>query len=381
MSVRQPMQIVHAVDYGGPYRGSFIPMLVAVAKEAADREYSCTIKLSGVARGRPWLPDLHAVADTGFISTGGSRWSSIPNTMSELHSALNGGRSPAVIHTHFAAFDIPAALMRARRRNLAVFWHEHGPILDDPRVRLRNSLRYASLGRVVDGMLCVSPELRAELLSRHAPTRHLYDFPNAIDAQVFAPATAAERSSARSALGLADEDRVVLHFGWDWKRKGGDELLGAADLLAAEPDLVLLTVLGEKNPPLSLVKQHANVRPLPPADDVKQLYAAADVFLSCGRAEGMPLATMEALACGLPIVVSDIPMQQRLANGLPGAKSVPVEPTRIAAGLREMLSLSEAQREEHVAMGVERIKSRFALGAWARNLVDLYETVLSRRGS
>ncbi|MFZ0041764.1 MAG: glycosyltransferase family 4 protein [Solirubrobacteraceae bacterium] len=371
------MRVIQCADYGAPYQGSFIPMLAAVAREAAGRGYPPTILLSGSARDREWVGELRDVAEVRILGAADSRRALVGNAMRELGS----DGEPTVIHSHFVTFDIPAALMRLRSRDIGVLWHEHGPQLTDPRVRLRNALRVIAMAPLVDAILCVSPEIRDDLRARHVPAGKLHYFPNAVDTTRFSAITDAERRASRQALDIPQDARVVLHFGWDWERKGGDLMLGAAELLAAESDVVLLTVLGERR--LSLGHRDAelpsNVRTLPPVNDVKALYAATDVFLSASRSEGQPLAALEALACGLPVVVTDIPMQERLVAGLPGAVAVAADPAAIAAGLRAMLALSEQRREEHVTSTQERFASYFALDAWARRLVDLYESVLRGR--
>jgi glycosyltransferase involved in cell wall biosynthesis len=376
------MQLIECADYGGPYRGSWVPMLAATAREAGRRDYPTTVLLPEIARGRAWLAELDGLADIRFLPANAARIAGARPVMRVLRSLLGARPGPAVIHTHFATFDVPAALTALRRRELAVFWHEHGPIVEDPVVRLRNMVRYGGLGRLIDGMLCVSPELLEQLAARGAPRAKLRDFPNAIDTEVFAPITAAERAAARRSLHLADDARVVLHFGWSWERKGGDLMLAAAEELVSEPEVVFLTVLSEDPGAIPDLAAHANVRPLHPTDDIKRLYAAADVFLSASRAEGaLPLAALEALACGLPLIVNDIPVQRRLLDGVPGALAVTPDGAAIADAARRLLSLSEAELAAHREFVDQRFRTWFALDGWARRLLDLCEFTLDRPAS
>ncbi len=369
------MHVIQCADYGGPYAGSFVPMLTSIAREAASRGNRNAVLLSDVAHEREWLSDLNGLADVRFIRGSGSRAAVVRPTMSAFQSAL-GGSAPAVIHTHFSTFDMPAALMRARRRRLAVFWHEHGPILADRRTRIRNSVRYLGLGPLVNSILCVSPELRDELRARHAPKRALRYFPNAVDTRIFYPIGEEERREARRSLELTPTARVLLHFGWSWHRKGGDLMVEATELLRDQSELLALTVLGAEPGSHPDLRAARRVRPVPPSNDVRRLYAAADVFLSCGRAEGAPLAVLEAMACGLPVVATDLPAQEQILSGLPGAAIVGAEAKAIAGGVRRLLSMDEGQRSEHRRLAVERIQSSFALDAWARRIVDLYEQAL-----
>jgi glycosyltransferase involved in cell wall biosynthesis len=89
----------------------------------------------------------------------------------------------------------------------------------------------------------------------------------------------------------------------------------------------------------------------------------------------MPFAVMEALACGLPVVGSDLPIQRDLLLDLPGGVIVaPEDPGAIAAGITAMLSLEARAREQHARRARARIEPAFGLRTWAARLVDLYES-------
>ena len=254
------MHLIICAEYGGPYPGSFVPMLAATAREAGSRGYPTTVLLPDGARHRSWIAELEPVADVRFAADGSSRAAKLRTDLAAFAAALAARPGPAVIHTHFDTSDIPASLMRLRRPGVAVFWHAHNPVRDGRLWRLRTSLRLGCFGQLVNGILCVSQELRDDLRARAAPRRKLRVFPNAIDTRVFAPASAAERNAARRSLGLPDDARVVLHYGWSWYRKGGDLMLGAADLLADEPGLVILTVLSEDEAASRSLDRHPVVR-------------------------------------------------------------------------------------------------------------------------
>ncbi len=368
--------ILHCADYAGPYAGSFVPMLRAAAEEANRRGHATGFLFSEVARDRPWLPELEAVGEVYFVRASRNRMTDAGPAVRRLRAVLRVHPGPAVLHTHFSTFDIPAALVGLRRRDVAVFWHEHTPLSGAPHTRLRNAFRYGCVGTLVERILCVSPDLRRDLRARGAPERKLCDFPNAIDTKRFTPITTSDQAVARAELGLTEANRVILHFGWNWHRKGGDLMLDAADRLESDRTLVILTVLGEDRTmeSESRLERSRVVRVVAPTSDVRRLYAAADVFLSCSRAEGMPFAVMEALACGVPAVATALPIQRALLGGLPGAAVVAEDPEAIAAAITAILSLDERERSEHARLASERIESEFALGAWARRLVDLYES-------
>lgn len=375
-------RIVHCADYGGPYSGSFVPMLVAAASAARDRGYETTICFAAVARDRPWLGDLGDLAEIRFVEPSGIR-----EDLRQLERILDeiDGR-PTVLHTHFGTFDVPAALLGMRRRRTAVLWHAHSGTVR--RIRLRSKVYGVVFGHIVNGVICVSPAMYDDALARQFPATRLRLLPNAIDLDRFQPIAPEEHAAARRALGLPSSAKVVLHFAWNWAIKGGEllletaELLGAADAIGASPaspEVVFLTVVGEDggDAPRDKLARLPNIRALAPRGNVNELYAAADVFLNCSRAEGgIPYAVLEALARGLPAVVTDPPVLPEVVDGLPGGRAVPPQPDAIISALREVLAFTPAQRADHATEARARIASSYSLQPWSQQLVDLYDEAL-----
>ena len=381
MRVPDPLSMIsihHLAAYGGAYAGSFIPMLTATAREAERRGNRTTIWLSVASRGREWLPELAAVAEIRWLHDDRDGRASIRRTAATVRAALGAVTDPVVLHTHFSAYDMVAALLGTTRPRTSVFWHEHGRPSRSPTVVARNVLKYSVVGRTVDRMLCVSPEIATDLRARHAPARAVLTFPNAIDLERFALVTPEMRRRARRSLGIDESARVVLHFSWDWRRKGGDVMLASADIMSTDLDLVWLTVPGPPGDERDAVDARPNVRRLASRGDVRELYAAADLFLSCSRSEGMPYAMLEAMACGLPVVASDLPGHRPPLEDLQGGLVVALDPAEIVPAVRQMLAMGEAQRVAAAQAARGRVTTSYSLEDWVRRLADLYDESLSR---
>jgi glycosyltransferase involved in cell wall biosynthesis len=137
--------------------------------------------------------------------------------------------------------------------------------------------------------------------------------PLAPDARLFHPVSAAERAAARRRLWL--ERPTVLSVGRLVPIKGFDLLIDAvADGLPGAD--VAVVILGA-GPEEASLRAHALRRGvalrLPgfvPRDQIPEWFAAADLYvqpsrvLPSGRTEGLPMATLEALAVGLPVIAS-----------------------------------------------------------------------------
>ena len=198
--------------------------------------------------------------------------------------------------------------------------------------------------------VCVSGAVAAELRQGWDIVAEV--IPNGVDAARFAaaagPAAAVARQRWRDRLG-----RFVLAVGGIEPRKGSIELLEAfARLRADEPGLRLVVAGGETlfdyRPYRAQWEARAAELGLDPVvlgpvehDVLPSLVAAADVFAFPSTREGFGLAAMEALAAGVPVVASDLPVLREVFGDAvrfaPGAGP-------FAAGLREALRGPDPRR-------------------------------------
>lgn len=163
--------------------------------------------------------------------------------------------------------------------------------------------------------LCVSETTARELASRYPETRSRISVAlNGVGRQ-FRPGddgAAADRTRRRFAGGR----RYVLYLGTLEPRKDVETLVTACERLwakrRARPDLVLAGDSGWKSTPLhrriarSAFRDKIHVAGYANAALAPELYRAADVFVYPSLAEGFGLPVAEAMACGVPVVASDI---------------------------------------------------------------------------
>lgn len=374
------MRLVHLAGYGGPYAGSFVPMLRGVMRAARDRGWTCEAVFGPVAKDRVWLDELRDDGIPFRFAPSRAR----ADVSQVVRSLLGESSEPTVLHTHFTSFDVPAAMAAARHRAASVFWHVHSPHHDTLTIRARNRIKYALAGRRVERIFCVSPELAQVVIERGAPRARVEFMHNAVDVARFRLLDSHEREIARLRLGLPAGLPLLIHFGWDWERKGGDLFLHALRLLRDRGiEAVGVTVGGGREARAlrdRLDLNHA-AHVLEPTNDVGSLYAAADVFLSPSRAEGTPYSVMEALASGTAVVASDIPGHSLMGRGVASCVIAPRDPAAIAAATQRLLDRDPHEVAADALGSHLWMRDNLHLSRWSAGLVERYERALGLDGT
>jgi glycosyltransferase involved in cell wall biosynthesis len=373
------MRVIHIADYGGPYAGSFVPMLRAVTAAVRERGGTVETAFSPAARDRPWLAELEADAvPFSFAPKGDGR-----DRARFLASLAGGGGEPAILHTHFTSFDLPAVRVARGRAATPVFWHLHQPRPHRQGGRVLGAVRFAVAARRVDKILCAAPEIAASLRSRLAPSDRVLLLPDAIDLGRFPHRSRARTAEARRRLRIRAAAPVLLHFGWNWDARGGELFVEAVRRLADRDSIVAVSVGG--GAAARAARDRAGLgedvlRVIEPVEDVAQLYAAADVFVATSRSEGMPFAVAEALASGLPVVATDIPGHADLAHHAGNVRLTLHEPDEVAASVRRTLATELRLADDIGARARARVSRQMDLEDWSERVVSLYERALAPLG-
>lgn len=131
-----------------------------------------------------------------------------------------------------------------------------------------------------------------------------------MDMSKFTEATAADKKAVRAELGLKDDDVFAISVAQLIPRKNHTVLIQAISKLK-DPHFHLY-ILGDGVQEQELKEQtkelgvENQIHFLGFRRDVYRLCKAADIFLFASLQEGLPVAIMEAMACGLPIIASEI---------------------------------------------------------------------------
>jgi glycosyltransferase involved in cell wall biosynthesis len=105
-----------------------------------------------------------------------------------------------------------------------------------------------------------------------------------------------------------------------------------------------------------------------------KFYRAAKFLVFPALREGMPLIPLEAMACGTPVISSDLPIT-RYELGNAGIFVKPRDPNAIAKAIIALLN-DDNLRKELSRRGLERVK-RFTWENCAKNWIKLYQKILN----
>jgi glycosyltransferase involved in cell wall biosynthesis len=190
--------------------------------------------------------------------------------------------------------------------------------------------------------------------------------------------TAPERVTLRDELQLAPDARVLVAVGNLYPVKGHTHLIDAAARLAERHPTLHVAIAGRGDLAETLWSRartrglDGRVHLLGLRDDISAILAAADVFVMPSLSEGLPLALLEAMWAGRPIVASDVgEVGVALNHGEAGALVEPGNVEALAEALDRVLSDREhAQRlADHAA---RRACAEYDITRMVGRYVELY---------
>lgn len=289
----------------------------------------------------------------------------------------HSSRAAATVHINTVLPDAPIAALLARLTGKKVVYYGHSTEED-----FRNSFRGSnffsplfrnwikfcySTGNVV---ITPTPYSRA-LLLEYGIRRPVYALSNGVDTEFFAPSTE-RRAAFRKKYSLSPEEKAVLSVGHYIARKGLPEFVELARRLPevrffwfgyTNPDLIPPEVRNAINTAPSNLTFPGFVE----RDELRDAYCGCDAFAFMSHEETEGIVVLEALACGIPTVVREIPVYRDwLTDGVNVWKAA--DDWNF---LRRVAGILDKTLPSTVAGGLAVAKSR-SIPAMGRRLREIY---------
>jgi len=250
--------------------------------------------------------------------------------------------------------------------------------------------------RQFSAILAISEALAQEYLQSGFNESKVFVLPNCLDADLFHPTSeSSEKQQLRKKFGLSENLFICLFVGSIIERKGVDLLLKSFIYLSNEYSDLFLWLIGPStrsdNPSLdqnyvnylqqSLLQEHLSDRVLisgliQDRQLMAEAYRTADIFIFPSRIEGLPNVVLEAMASGLPVIVSDLPGLRNIARFGENALVVPIGDQEGLVNAVKLL-IRDPELGKKIQISARRyILNHHSFSQWQSTLVQIYIDIL-----
>jgi glycosyltransferase involved in cell wall biosynthesis len=298
-----------------------------------------------------------------------------------------------VVHVHGFGLETFAAMAarRATGKPLVVKPSTSGPGTKLDRYATFSS-RMPGAGRfweAVDAWVSISEQTTSDLLRMRIPEHRIAYVPNGVNTARYRPLPSDLRAEVRARLGLAPEDLVVCTVCRLTEHKRVDLLLRAFLALRDEHPTARLWIMGDGEERGALEALAGTARETGrvcfwghlKSTQVARNLQAADVFALLSRWEGLSNALLEAMACGLPPVVSTVSgMQDVIEPGVSGL-AVPSDDEPAAREAIHRLLVNASLRATMGAAAAGRARRNYGIERTIRQLLEVYAVCRGRQSA
>jgi len=370
------LQVIDSLAVGGAEQ-----LLVTLAHHIDRERYDLRVcSLAPLDATSPILRDLYEEG-TSVETLDGVLWRE-PRHAVRL-ATLVRRHNIDVLHTHLSTSTVVGVLagalahrpVVATLHNVRDVYTRHG--------RLKAALQTQMLRHGVRTVIACAPEVRAMATDElRLPPRTVVDVPNGIDTDAFASVDLALVAARRRELLGDAPGPLVLSVGNVLPSKGHTYLVAAAGLLAPSLPGLRVAIVGRLEEAAPAVRAaiaahglERYVALLGQRRDVAALLAAADLFVLPSLWEGLPLALLEAMAAGTPVVATAVGGTPRVVeDGVMGRLAPPGDAAGLASAIGAMLADPKGARRMALA-GQAHVRATYGADTWADHLEEIYDRV------
>lgn len=262
----------------------------------------------------------------------------------------------------------------------------HGYIATDRSLAIYNALDRFFL-RFSTKIIAVSDTIKIALINSCVKESRVKVIKNAVPTDIDSVLFVKNRQEIRHLLGIDDNDFVVGYIGRLSEEKGIKHLIEASSMLIGIGVSLRVLIIGDgpsKKQLEELVRtERIESRVIFPGfkKDVENWMPGIDVFVLPSLTEGTPMALLEAMSFGIPVVASGVGgIPEVIESAKNGILVSPGEPDEIVNAVLTVCK-NDGFRAGLSKMAKETIRDRFNLNEWVKKIELVYSEIISTQNS
>jgi glycosyltransferase involved in cell wall biosynthesis len=371
-----------------PHVGGIERVVYEQSKRLLQRNYEPIVVTNRIDTPKNYVVDGINVECYESLNTGfrlGIPYS-IP-TVTSLETFLKAVKSSKIVHAHghpYLTSLIAAKLAKRYSKPFVLTQHntfiEYDSIFDNIE-RLNDLAVGKETLKEADKIIAVSNATKNYVLSLGAKPEKVKVLHNGVDLVRFRP-LAGKREEMRRKLGISQNSIVVLTVRRLVYKNGIDTLIESANIAVKKNPKIVFLVVG-KGPDLNKVQMKINqlgiennfrLTGFVKDEDLPFYYNAADFFVLPSKSgEGLPLVALEAMACGLPVIATNVGGISEILMEDYGKLVPPNQPELLAKAVLEFsnIDLSSRKKESRAIM-----EEKYSWDKNVETLIEIYEELI-----
>jgi glycosyltransferase involved in cell wall biosynthesis len=280
-----------------------------------------------------------------------------------------------LIHCHYLREHYTALLAKRYNKKIRVVYTNHFVLANNSITRLSNRW----MDKRQDQMIAVCNRGKEQLIANGWSGERIQVVFNAVDMAAWAGDRS--QSTMRTELGIPEDRLVMLCASRFADDKGHAYLVRSLKRLGEITQVPFTMVLAGDGPLLEPTKEQ--VKSLGLEDrvifagfrkDIKNLYKGSDIYINSSRHEALSFLIIEAMAAGLPVIVTDMGGNRDIVppDADCGALVVYDDPESMAQAMKRMLE-DDAYRANCAASALRTVEEKFEVGKMCQLTWQVYE--------
>jgi glycosyltransferase involved in cell wall biosynthesis len=371
-----------------PHVGGIEKVVYEQGKRLLQRNFELMVVTNRIDTPKSYVVDGISVQCYESLNTGfrlGIPYS-IP-TVGSFETFLKAIKSSEIVHAHghpYVTSLIAAKLAKRYAKPFVLTQHntfiEYDSIFDGVE-RLNDLAIGKETLKEADRIITVSNATKDYVLSLGAKPEKIKVLHNGVDLVKFRP-LAGKREEMRRKLGIFQNSIVALTVRRLVYKNGVDTLIESAGIVVKRNPKIVFLVVGkgpDQNSVQTRIRQlgmenNFRLTGFVKDGDLPFYYNAADFFVLPSKSgEGLPLVALEAMACGLPVIATNVGGIREILRGDYGKLVPPNQPEVLADAILEFSSVDLSSRRLELRAVVEE---RFSWDKNVDSLIGIYEELI-----